>query len=82
MRAERRGFFVLASVAGGVAVPAAWVAMLWALRLLPRFCRVFVRLDFFFLSRLRSSLSRLRSSSSSLRSASFAFSLAAQSGQS
>ena len=51
MRAERRGFFVLASVAGGVAVPAAWVAMLWALRLLPRFCRVFVRLDFFFLSK-------------------------------
>ena len=67
MRAERRGFFVLA--------PASLVAMLWALRLLPRFCRFFVRLGFFFLSRLRPSSSRLRFSS-------FPFSLAAQSGKS
>ena len=82
MRAERRGFFVLASVAGGAAASCSLVVMLWALRLLPRVCRFFVRLGFFFLSRLRSSSSRLRSSSSSLRSSSFAFSLSAQSGQS
>ena len=53
MRAERRGFFVLA--------PASLVAMLRALRLLPRFCRFFVRLGFFFLS----PSSSLRSSTSS-----------------
>ena len=64
MRAERRGFFVLASVAGGAAASCSLVVMLWALRLLPRVCRFFVRLGFFFLS----PSSSLRSSTSSAQS--------------